>query len=67
MSEYQHIAFRAIDGPVSDKNLKYMRQQSSRAEITAWSFELAAKPVAWCEYEYTTATSSRANFSARPQ
>ena len=39
MSEYQHISFRAIDGPVSDKNLEFMRRQSSRAEITAWSFE----------------------------
>jgi hypothetical protein len=39
MSEYQRIAFRAIDGPVSDKNLAYMRQQSSRAEITAWAFD----------------------------
>jgi hypothetical protein len=39
MSEYQRIVFRAIDGPVSDKNLEYMRRQSSRAEITPWSFE----------------------------
>ena len=39
MSEYQRIAFRAIDGPVSDKNLEYMRRQSSRAEITPWSFD----------------------------
>ena len=39
MSEYQFVAFRAIDGPVSGKNLEYMRQQSSRAEVTAWSFD----------------------------
>ena len=39
MSEYQVVAFRAIDGPVSEKNLTYMRGQSSRAEITAWSFD----------------------------
>ena len=39
MSEYQRIAFRAIDGPVSDKNLEYMRRQSSRAEVTPWSFD----------------------------
>jgi hypothetical protein len=39
MSEYQYVGFRAIDGPVSEKNLKFMRQQSSRAEITAWSFD----------------------------
>jgi hypothetical protein len=39
MSEYQYIAFRAIDGPVSEKNRAYMRRQSSRAKITPWSFE----------------------------
>jgi hypothetical protein len=39
MSEYQFVAFRAIDAPVSEKNLKYMVKQSTRAEITTWSFE----------------------------
>jgi hypothetical protein len=39
MSEYQYIGFRAIDSGVSEKNLQYMRQQSTRAEITPWSFE----------------------------
>jgi hypothetical protein len=39
MSEYQYVAFRAIDGPVSEKNLEVMRRQSSRAEITPWSFD----------------------------
>jgi hypothetical protein len=39
MSEHQRIAFRAIDSPVSEKNLEYMRRQSSRAEITPWSFD----------------------------
>lgn len=39
MSEYQWVAFRAIDAPVSAANLEFMRKQSSRAEITAWSFE----------------------------
>jgi hypothetical protein len=39
MSEYQYIAFRAIDGPVSEKNLEFMRRQSSRAEITPWTFD----------------------------
>ena len=38
MSEYQYVTFRAIDKPVDDKNLKYMEQQSSRAEITRWTF-----------------------------
>lgn len=39
MSEYQYIAFRAVDRPVSGKNLDYMHRQSSRAEITPWSFD----------------------------
>src|SRR5438270_5136561 len=39
MSEYQYVGFRAIDGPVSEQNLKFMRRQSSRAEITPWSFD----------------------------
>jgi len=39
MSEYQYIAFRAIDAPVSEKDLEFMRQQSSRAEITSLSFK----------------------------
>jgi len=39
VSEYQYVAFRAIDHPVSEKNLDYMHRQSSRAEITPWSFE----------------------------
>lgn len=39
MSEFQSIAFRAVDRPVSGKNLDYMHRQSSRAEITPWSFE----------------------------
>src|SRR5437879_1011579 len=33
MSEYQYVAFRAIDSPVSEDNLEYMRQKSLRAEI----------------------------------
>lgn len=39
MSEFQYVIFRAIDRPVSEANLEYMHQQSSRAEITPWSFE----------------------------
>ena len=38
MSEHQYVAFRAIDSPVSKKELAYMRRQSTRAEITPWSF-----------------------------
>jgi len=39
MSEYQYVAFRAVDRAVSKKNLAYMRRQSTRAHITPWSFE----------------------------
>jgi hypothetical protein len=39
MSEHQIVAFRAIDGPVSAKDLEFMHAQSSRAEITPWSFD----------------------------
>src|SRR5579872_5959807 len=38
MSEYQYVAFRAIDAPVSGKDLEFMQSQSTRAEITPWSF-----------------------------
>ena len=39
MSEYQYVGFRAIEKPVSEKNLEYIHSQSSRAEITPWSFD----------------------------
>ncbi|WP_425614914.1 hypothetical protein NA78x_004798 [Anatilimnocola sp. NA78] len=39
MSEYQYVAFRAIDGPVSPENMKFMEKQSSRADIKPHSFE----------------------------
>src|SRR5271154_3444511 len=39
MSEYQRVAFRAIDAPVSEEKLEYMHTQSSRAEITPWTFD----------------------------
>ena len=39
MSEYQYIAFRAIDRPLTEKELEFARTQSSRADITRWSFE----------------------------
>lgn len=39
MSEYQHVEFRAVDRPLTDTELAYARKQSSRAEITSWSFQ----------------------------
>jgi len=38
MSEYQWIEFRAIDAPLDDEQVKFMHTQSSRAEISRWSF-----------------------------
>ncbi len=34
MSEFRYVGFRAIDGPLSDRQLEYMECQSTRAEIT---------------------------------
>ena len=38
MSEYQYIEFRAVDRPLTEKELAYAEEQSSRAEISQWSF-----------------------------
>jgi hypothetical protein len=38
MSEYQFIHFLAVDKPLNDKQLAFMRRQSTRAEITEWEF-----------------------------
>jgi hypothetical protein len=39
MSEFQYIGFRATEKPIGDQDLDFMRQQSTRAEITPWSFD----------------------------
>jgi hypothetical protein len=39
VSEYQYLAFRAVDRPLTDRELAYARRQSSRAEVTRWQFE----------------------------
>ena len=46
MSEYQIVKFRAIDRPLTDKQLSYMDRQSSRAEFTKREFEV--------EYHYSS-------------
>jgi hypothetical protein len=46
MSEYQIVKFRAIDRPLTDKQLAFMDHQSSRAEFTKWEFEV--------EYHYSS-------------
>jgi len=38
MSEYQFFHFLAIDRPLDDAALEFMRRQSTRAEITRWQF-----------------------------
>jgi hypothetical protein len=40
MSEYEIVRFRAIDRPLSDKQLAFMDRQSSRAECTRWDFQV---------------------------
>lgn len=44
MSEYQYIYFSAVDKQLDDKQLAYMRRQSSRAEVTPPPFALNASP-----------------------
>lgn len=46
MSEYQIVIFRAIDRPLTDKQLEFMECQSSRAEVTNWEFKV--------EYDYSS-------------
>ena len=46
MSEYQYVAFQAVDGPLNDKQLEFAQQQSSRAEVSRWSLSV--------EYHYSS-------------
>ena len=39
MSEYQYVAFRAVDRPLTDHELVFAKEQSTRAQISRWSFE----------------------------
>lgn len=45
MSEYQYVAFQAVDGPLSDEQLAFAQRQSTRAEVSRWSFSV--------EYQYS--------------
>lgn len=38
MSEYQYIELQAVDRPLTNAELAYARKQSTRAEISTWSF-----------------------------
>ncbi len=46
MSDYQIVKFRAIDRPLTDKQLEFMNRQSSRAEFTKWEYQV--------EYHYSS-------------
>lgn len=46
MSEYQYVAFQAVDGPLNDKQLEFARRQSTRAEVSRWSLSV--------EYHYSS-------------
>ncbi|QDU64757.1 hypothetical protein Pan216_56490 [Planctomycetes bacterium Pan216] len=37
MSEYQYVAFRAVDAPLNDEQLTFANEQSSHAEVSRWS------------------------------
>ena len=39
MSEHQWIEIRAINSPLDDAAVKFMRSQSTRASIDRWSFQ----------------------------
>ena len=46
MSEYQYVAFRAIDGALDDKQLAFAERQSSHSELSRWKMSV--------EYHYSS-------------
>ena len=38
MSEFQYVYFAAVDRPLDDGQLEFMRRQSTRAEVSRWEF-----------------------------
>ncbi|EKK04358.1 hypothetical protein RBSH_00227 [Rhodopirellula baltica SH28] len=46
MSEYQYVAFRAVDRALDDKQLEFAAQQSSRSELSRWEMSV--------EYHYSS-------------
>lgn len=46
MSEFQYVAFQAVDRPLDNNEIEFAEQQSSRAEITRWTFS--------CTYDYSS-------------
>ncbi len=49
MSEYQYLHFLAIDRPLDDEQLEFMRRQSTRAEVSQWEFSLYNSVVIFTE------------------
>ena len=45
MSEYQFVAFRAVDAALNDRQLAYAKKQSSRADLSRWEMSV--------EYNYS--------------
>jgi hypothetical protein len=46
VSEYEYVAFQAVDGPLNDKQLEFAQRQSTRAEVSRWSLS--------AEYHYSS-------------
>jgi len=46
VSENQYVVFRAVDGPLNDKQLEFAQRQSTRAEVSQWSLSV--------EYHYSS-------------
>lgn len=46
MSEHQVVMFRAIDRPLTEEQLEFMGEQSTRADFTKWEFNV--------EYHYSS-------------
>lgn len=37
MSEFQYVAFRAVDRPLNDHELAFANRQSTRADVSRWA------------------------------
>ena len=46
MSEFQYVAFQAVDRPLDDRELAFAERQSTRADITRWKMSV--------EYNYSS-------------
>lgn len=46
MSEYEYVAFQAVDGPLNDEQLEFAQRQSTRATVSRWSLSV--------EYHYSS-------------